>query len=261
MTNRAPRFDDEDRAAGEAASLLLRRIALVLVDDVRRREDFGEDEEAWPARVAELAEEFGGDEPPARVEIDLDAPRRLTLRGSFGEHSSVAVEVRADGLLSGSGIRRKVASHPIRDEDLTPEQLEAKRRRELAWEASRGKPEFRRLRYLRTVAAPPQPGTDLWVLAGELYDDGLVVDYTYEAPDLTEEQMREQAHNPYLAPQPMITLADDLGTEYYESGGAGYGGGPGACRAYTSFAPAVPADATVLRITTDSGTVELDLTS
>jgi hypothetical protein len=87
-----------------------------------------------------------------------------------------------------------------------------------------------------------------------LYGDGLVVEFTYDTGTPTEAELRSM----YGPPRPPMGIEDDLGTDYYEGEQASYGGSP-ASLAYFTFAPAVPADARVLRITTGSGTVELDL--
>ena len=56
----------------------------------------------------------------------------------------------------------------------------------------------------------------------------------------------------------LITVTDDIGTEYFESGGGG-GGGVKVSHASLGFAPAPPPNARVLRIITDGATVELPL--
>ena len=58
--------------------------------------------------------------------------------------------------------------------------------------------------------------------------------------------------------EPAIRVEDDLGTEYFESGGGG-GGGVRVSHSSRGFAPAPPPEARVLRVTAGAETVELDL--
>jgi hypothetical protein len=71
--------------------------------------------------------------------------------------------------------------------------------------------------------------------------------------------LNEASERPYADAPPPIALTDDLGTEYHESGGASYGGGPGASHAHQGFAPAISSAATVLHVTTNDGTVDIAL--
>jgi hypothetical protein len=61
--------------------------------------------------------------------------------------------------------------------------------------------------------------------------------------------------------KPEIALADDVGTEYFESGGGGWGGGVRVSHSSQGFAPAPPPEARLARITVNGETVELDLAS
>jgi hypothetical protein len=132
-------------------------------------------------------------------------------------------------------------------------------RRQAEWEARHERlGRFTATRFVRAVAAPPQPGAEVRVLAVMLYGDGFYVDHTYATepatfdPEMTAEQFlaREQ--------EPEIRVEDDLGTEYFESGGGG-GGGVRVSHSSRGFAPAPPPDARLLRVIAGGRTVELDL--
>jgi hypothetical protein len=62
----------------------------------------------------------------------------------------------------------------------------------------------------------------------------------------------------WLETEPRLRVEDDLGTEYYPSGGAG-AGGVQVAHGGSAFAPAVPGTARTLRISSGSGSVELPL--
>lgn len=241
-----------------AASLLLARIALGLVQHARLHGGFdSEEEEALRSRAGRLAEEFGGDtgadpgEDP--VELELRPGGRIQLSVSFDAGFHASAELREDGFVLGGSTGGPSEPWTQRPEDMKPWEKEEQRREDRARVAARGKPKFRGKRYLRTLAAPPQPGADERILAIELYADGLIVEFTYDTDLPTEEQMESM----YYPPRPRMGVEDDLGTEYYQGERASYGGGPGASHAYFTFGPAVPAAARVLRISTDSGTVEV----
>jgi hypothetical protein len=248
---------EEERCQRAAITLLLNRVVLVLLDDARHAGGFGDDEAALESRAVALTKGFLD---PASLPGDISVRLKL-LKGDriefrVGEHEGMhaTAEVRGDGyVLSGSTGQsgRAVVTKP---EDMEPWEREEQRRRKLAHEAAKGKPKFHGREYLRTVAAPSQPGAALRILAAALYDDGLIVEFTYD----TEVPSREDLERMPETPRPPMRIEDDLGTDYYEGERAGYGGSP-ASQAHFSFAPAVPAGARALRITTDSGTVELDL--
>jgi len=240
-----------------AASLLLKRIALDLIQDARLRGGFGEDEEALRSRAARLAADLNSDtgaEPGrAPVELDLRSGGRIELAVPFDAGFREFAELREDGVVLGGGTAGPSRTQTLRTKEMKPWEKEAKRREDLARKAARGKPRFRGRRYLRTLVGPPQLSAELRILAIELYGDGVIVEFTCDTEPATEEQLASM----FYPPRPPMRVEDDVGTEYYEGGGASYGGDPGASSSYFTFAPAVPAEARVLRITTDSGTVEV----
>jgi hypothetical protein len=245
VTGNRGRSPEEERLA-EAGALRLNRIALRLIAEARGL-GFGDDEGALLARAEELGEGVG---------LTLTAGGLIELSVACGAGFYARAELREDGVVLGGSISAPARYWSRKPEEFTPLEREQRRLESLAEEARRGKPEFHGKRYLRTVAAPAQPGADLRVLAAEIFDDGFYVDFTYDneiEPELTEDAFRED-------PKPRLAVEDDLGTDYYEGLRGSYGGRPVSSSTF-NFAPTPPAAATVLRITTDSGTVELDLRS
>lgn len=247
--------EHEQRKA--AASLLLSRVALGLIQDARHGGGFGEDEAALRSRAARLATEFAS-ETSAKleqdpVELELRSGGQIEISVPFDAGFREWAELREDGVVLGGGTAGPSRARTLRTEDMEPWEKEAQEREELARKAARGKPKFRGKRYLRTLVAPPQPGADERILAIELYADGLIVEFTYDTEPLSEEKLESM----FYPRRPPMRVEDDIGTDYYEGERASYGGGPGASHSYFTFAPAVPAAARVLRITTDSGTVEV----
>ena len=252
----------EHRRHEEVATLLLNRIALRLIQDARFHGGFGEDEEPLLSRAADLAEELGGD-PDAEaeggfVELELRSGGRIELVVPFGDGFRVSAELREDGVVLGGGTSEPSITRTLRPEEMKPWEKEEHDRREAAREAAREKPKFRGERYLQTLAASPQPGSRERILAIQLYDDGLIIEFSYDTDPPTEEQMESM----FYPPRPPMRVEDDVGTDYCEaSEGASYGGGPGVSHSHFTFAPALPEAASLLRITTDSGMVEIPIQS
>jgi hypothetical protein len=258
-----PHFENEHEGAQEAAGILLLRVALALLGEARLRRDFGE-EAALAERAATLAAELNGGAPspgPQRpsVQASLLRPDRISLSAPFRERSSVVESLRLDGILFDGGTVASVTSKRVEPEALSPEERADLERRQAEWLAEQKRRQrFTATRFVRSVAAPSQPGVTVPILAVELFEDGFYVDYTYdkEPPTLDLELTAEQ----FFAREedPEVKVEDDLGTEYFESGGGG-GGGVRVSHSSRGFAPAPPPDAHVLRITADGETVELDL--
>jgi hypothetical protein len=222
--------DSEEGRAEAAASLELNRIALRLIA---------------AARHGDLS--------------DFDEEGRATIEVPAGEDDRrVHATLRADGVVLRDGASGPNRSWIVRPGEMSPEELEERRRRKLATEARLGKPKFEGVGYRRTVIAPPQPGVAVRVLAVEIFEDGFYVDFTYDVEVPSPEDL--DRGRPPRRPKPPMKIEDDAGTDYYEGERANLGGAPAAFAAF-NFSPTPPADATVLRITTESGTVELDLTN
>jgi hypothetical protein len=255
--SRAGDHSEEERRQSEAVALLLNRVVLGLLADARRAGGFGDDAAALESRAAALTERFLDPAAlPGKVSATLKLRKggRIELRVGEDKGFHASAEVREDGYVLGGGTGRSSPAVVIKPADMEPWEREEEDRRKAARQAAKGKRKFRGRRYLRTVVAPPQPWAAEWILAAQLFDDGLIVDFTYDTGEPTEEEL-ERMHT---TPRPPMRIEDDLGTDYYEGERASYGGGYNS-RAYFTFAPTVPADARVLRVTTDSGTVELDL--
>lgn len=240
-----------------AASLQLNRIALGLIQDARLRGGFGEDEEALRSRADELAAVFAGDtgakggQDP--VEVELRSGGRLWLAVPFDAGFRETAELREDGVVLGGGTSGPSRTRTLQRQEMKPWEKEEERRQRLLRTAAHGKPKFRGVRYLRTLAAPPQPGAPERILAIQLYADGLIVEFTYDTEPPTDEQLESF----FYPPRPPMSVKDDVGTDYYDGGRATYGGGLSTSHSHFTFSPAVPAAARVLRITTESGTVEV----
>jgi hypothetical protein len=248
----------EEEPLVKAGTLLLNRIALALVAEARRG-SFGGDEGALLSRAEELAGGFAAEAGTAptkeALKLTLRPGGRIELSVPCGEGIAVRAEVREDGVVLGGGTSLAARSWSRTPDEFSPEEREQARREELAAKARRGKPEFHGGRWLRTVAAPEQPGAALRILAVEIYDDGFYVDFTY---DNDAELERPEEEDSFFTAKPPMEVEDDLGTEYYEGLRASFGGAP-ISFSTLDFAPTPPAAATLLRITTDSGTAELQL--
>lgn len=91
----------------------------------------------------------------------------------------------------------------------------------------------------------------------ELFDDGLVVHYTFDQAAESIESIMSTELSEGLEAGSGFRVEDDLGTGYYENGGGG--GGVQVVHGAFAFVPAVPPAARMLRISSRSGTVELPL--
>lgn len=258
-----PPFENEHEDAQEAAGILLLRVALALLGEARLRGDFGE-EPALAERAATMAAEFNGGAPspdPQRppVQASLLRSDRISLSAPFRERSSIVENLSLDGILFDGGTVGGVTFNQVEPKELSPEERADLERRQAEWRAEQERRQrFTAARFVRSVAAPSQPGAKVPILAIELFEDGFYVDYTYDTapPTLDLEMTAEQ----FFAREkdPEVKVEDELGTEYFESGGGG-GGGVRVSHASRGFAPAPPPNARVLRITAGGATVELGL--
>jgi hypothetical protein len=250
----------------EAASILLLRVAMRLLGEARVRGDFGE-EEALAERALAIADEITGGAPspdPRRplVEASLIRPDRISLSAPFSSSSSTAWSLMLDGTLydgmTSTGFGLAKAEEPA---ELSEEE-EAERDRLLAeWQARIERiHQFTATRFVRALTPPPQPGSPRPVLAVLLYEDGFYVESTYDkdTPTFDPDKDARQFFAEQRGEEQAITVTDDVGTEYFESGG-GRAGGVQVSHASLGFAPAPPAAARALRITTGGATVELPL--
>lgn len=260
-----PGLDDDRHGEQEAASVLLLQVALRLLGEARLREDFG-DEAELAERAAALADELTGWAPSpdprrAPVEAGLIRPDRISLAALFEEGSATTWSLMLDGTLYDGATVGSMRAVKVDPQELRGEERADLERRQEEWRVRRERLEqFTATRFVRALAAPPQPGAEVRVLAIVLYEDGFYVDHTYdtEPPNLDLEMTAEQFFALRSGADPEIETKDDVGTEYFPSGGGG-GGGVAVSHSSRGFAPAPPRDARVLRVTAGGATVEVDL--
>jgi hypothetical protein len=263
--------DDVEMRGQEAASILLLQVALRLLGEARLRGEFGE-EEGLAARAAAVADELTGGAPspdPLRplVGVDVIRPDRISLSAPFDKSSAVTESLMLDGTLydgatvTGFGAVRTDPQEPSEEEKAELE------RRQAEWEARTARRrQFTATRFVRAIVPRPQPGSAMPILAVLLFEDGFYVETTYdkEAPaPFDDEDLENMNAEQFFAMRrdgkPEITVTDDVGTEYFESGGGGWGGGVRVSHSSQGFAPAPPPLAGVLRVTAGAETVELGL--
>lgn len=257
-------LDPEQQRRQTQAHLLMLRVGLALLDDARRLGGFETDEKRLSARTAELVAELvgvlpadpPGDEAPVQA-IPLDADRVL-LSASYEDSTSVGATLRTDGVLLDEGVTIGVSLEPVDESELSPEELEQMREEMAKFEAEQKRPQFGGGRFLRALAVEPQPGSEVQVLAAELFEDGLIVHHSFNREPGSLKSIASMDPAEWPETEPRLRVEDDLGTEYYPSGGAG-AGGVQVAHGGSAFAPAVPGAARTLRISSDSGTVELPL--
>ncbi len=257
-----PGIDSDYHDSQESASLLLLRVALMLLGEARLRGDFG-DEAELAERAAALADGLTGgaaspDPRRAAVEVGLLRPDRISLVAPFMENSATAWSLMLDGTLFDGGTVGSMRAVKVDPQELSAEVRADLERRQAEWQARHeGLEQFTATRFVRAVTAPPQPGAAVQVLAIMLYEDGFYVELTYdkEPPTFDPEMSAEQ----FFAREkdPEVKVEDDLGTEYFESGSGG-GGGVRVSHSSRGFAPAPPPDARLLRLSAGGETVELD---
>jgi hypothetical protein len=256
--------DPEEQRRQSEANLLLLRVALALIDDARRLGAFETDEETLAARTAELTDELGSgapagsspDEAPVRAApLALD---QVQLSAPYGDSSSVVATLRTDGVLLDEGVTLSLRAERVDEPGLSPEEAEEMRRAVAEFQAKQARPQFGGGRFVRALAADPQPGSEVQVLAAELFDDGLLVHYSFDQESESLESIMSSDLSEWQERGPGLRVEDDLGTEYYASGGGG-GGGVQVVHGAFGFAPAVPSNARTLRISTRGDTIELPL--
>jgi hypothetical protein len=257
-------FDDQGEQ--EAASILLLRVALRLIGEARLRGGFGEEPQLRERATALTDELIGGAPSPdprrPAVEVDLLRPDRISLAAPFEEGSATTWSLMLDGTLYDGATVGSIRAVKVDQQGLSAEERADLERRQAEWQAEREQREkFTATRFVGAVAAPPQPGAEMRVLAVLLYEDGFYVETTYdkEPPSFDPDMDAEQFFAAYNNDKPEFAVADDVGTEYFESGGGGWGGGVRVSHSSTGFAPAPPPEARVLRVTAGGPTVELDL--
>lgn len=175
--------DPEDERRRMEANILLLRVGLALIDDARRDGGFETDETKLTVRVGELLESLGagsasGNEAPVQATpLERD---RVLLRAPTGEHHANEVVLRADGILLEEYSSVDISAEAVDPSELSAEQEEELREARARFEARMRRPRFRGERFLRVLTAEPQSGSEVQLLAAELFDDGLVVHSTFD---------------------------------------------------------------------------------
>jgi hypothetical protein len=260
-----PRFKDHDKQ--EAANILLLRVALRLLGEARLRGDFGDEAELGERATALAGELTGGAASPdprrALVEAHLTRPDRISLAAPFREGGMAVESLMLDGTLYDGGTVGSVRAVRVDPEELSEEERADLERRQAEWrEKMERRRRFTATRFVRAVAGPAQPGAATRVLAVVLYEDGFYVETTNdkeEPPPFDPELDAAEYFARRNEEKPRIAIEDDLGTEYFESGGGGWGGGVRVSHSSFGFARTPPAEARTLRLSVDEATVELDL--
>jgi hypothetical protein len=267
-----PGFEDDEEMRGqEAASILLLRVALRLLGDARRRGDFGDEEELAERAVA-IADELTGGAPspdPRRavVEVGLIRPDRISLSAPFERSSAVTERLMLDGTLYGGGTVSGFGFVKAEPREPSEEEKAELERRRAEWQAlMERQQQFTATRFIRAIVPRPRPDSTMPILAVLLFEDGFYVETTYDkdAPaPFDAEDLENMTAERFFAmrrdDKPEITVADDIGTKYFESGGGGWGGGVRVSHSSQGFAPAPPPSARVLRVAAGDDTVELDV--
>jgi hypothetical protein len=287
---RPNRRDPEQQGRQAKANEPKLAVAARLLGEARLAGEFPTEDGALAAFAARIAPELEPDEhivvpgdeeiewPRAdyKVEIDQPEPDSVGISCRYGSHS-IFGRLRIDGVLDEGGFGVGVSfDDPAQRVELSPVEQEVLN---LAFaekkEAGGGeRPVFVGAEFVRALAVAPQSGAAVQILAVELYDDGLLVSFTYDDPvdvwtpvpleyyelagveppiDALLAEARAQGGN--LAPN--VSVRDDLGTRYVWSGGGR--GGVRVVHGETNFTPAVPAAATRLVVSSYAGTVEVDL--
>lgn len=189
--------------------------------------------------------------------------------------SSVAVVLQPDGRvgefeeIEGFGVPKSELTDQARKdreahEHRTRDQEESEPEHEQWLEESQTR--FRTGNLIRTVSGPPAQDPSGPVVAYVvLYDTGVMVNYLVPRP--SEEVLDpEDPDDPFAEPHmeamfPRMELDDGLGTEFEVVDIDSVDMNSSPLRARVSYAPAIPATATALRIAFESTTAEIDLES
>lgn len=282
--------DREQQRRQAIASELLHLVAARLLAEARLRSEFPVDEDRLSSFLAVIDAELRDDEHVV-LDVDdaLDLPRsdyRLVVRDPepeaihlnchYGSHS-VSARLRIDGVLDEQGYGMGISfDDPEEQVELSPQEQEVARLAFERMEAGHrsGHRAFLGSEFHRALAVDPQPGAPIQIVAVELYGDGVVVQHSYDDPVEVEPRLpmhlyeladAEPPIDEMLAEaragggnlRPNVSLGDDLGTAYHNSGTAE--GGVQVVHGEARFAPAVPTEAERLVISTYAGSVTIDL--
>jgi hypothetical protein len=284
------RPDPEQQRKQARANELMLAVGARLLGEARLTGEFPTEDGELGSFVARLAPELepdehvvidGGDDgdwprSDYKVLIRAGEPDSVGLSCRYGSHFLFG-RLRMDGVLDEGGFGVGVGGDdPAQRVELSPVEQEVLKLAFAAEKEARGgsRPVFGGAKFLRALAVPPQAGAAVQIVAVELYDDGLLVSFTYDDPVDVWNPVRLEHYDlagieppieAFLAEAeaaggnlaPNISVSDDLGTRYVWSGGGH--GGVSVAHGETNFTPAVPAAATRLVVSSYAGTVEVDL--
>lgn len=243
---RASGPEPEEERFREEAGVLMLRVGLAMIDDARRTNGFETDKARLAVQINKIlsslgsGESTGGQAPPVTV-TPIDA-ERVRLSVLLDQSLSEGAVLRTDGVLLEEYVSFGISAEAVDPGELAPKEREELRAAQKRFEARMRAPEFQGGHFLRALPVEVRPGSEIQILAVELFDDGLVIHFSHdEAEQLPLE----------------LLVEDDLGTEYYESGGSA--GGVQVAHGSLTFTPAAPEGARILRVTSSSGTVKLPL--
>lgn len=190
-------FNPEEEHRRSEADILMLRVGLSLIDDSRHSDGFETDEGKLGARVGELLESLRGEGAHAEQATVESTPldrERILLSVPTGEHSSDSAVLRADGVLLEEYSSIAITAEAVNTATLSKKQEEELQQARASYEARMRRLQFRGERFLRVLTGEPQPGSAVQLLAAELFEDGLVVHYTYDqAPESIESLILSEA--------------------------------------------------------------------
>jgi hypothetical protein len=289
-------LDDLYDARQEAAHESMLRAALFFVAAARDRGAFPTEREGMEALLAEVSKRvptlplaYLPPDPQDEDWPDRDSPvllvtpedsESLGLNCWYERGRNFTATLRRNGRLADEGFGFGVSAdpeNPLQLEDQQQADLNeiGRRLHERGLVGQQG-PEFRGDRFQRALTAEPQADRLVQITSVDLYADGLIVNFIVPDPSdwspTPPMQLYQQAG---LEPPiedftgrakdaggnliPSVNVEDDLGTEYLWSGSSG--SGVDVHRGAHTFVPAIPLQATELRVSTYAGNVVIPLPS
>lgn len=249
----------EERHQNEAEIQML-RVGLALIDDARHGQAFETDPEKLAARVDEILTAFAGENPGSaavRVTATTEDGDRVLLSAETGRGSATSALLGVDGILLEEFNSIGFSAEAVDPVELSPEEQEELQKVQERFKAAMEVPQFRGERFIRALATNLQPESDMQILVVELFEDGLIVHYSFDENPESSESTGPGTLPMGFGGKTGIRVEDDLGTEYRCQGGGE--SGVQVMHGALSFSPCVPSGATTLRVLSGSGMVELAL--
>jgi hypothetical protein len=289
-------LDDLYDAREEAAHESMLRAALFFVASARDRGAFPTDREGLEALLGEISKRvptlplaYLPPDPRDDDWPDLDRPVLLVTPGDgeslglncwYERARNFTATLRRNGRLADEGFGFGISADPETAVQLEDQQQAdfneiGRRLHERGLVGQQG-PQFRGDRFLRTLTAEPQQDSPVQMTGVDLYADGLIVNFIVPDPSdwhptppiqLYQQAGLEPPIEDFLRRAkeaggnliPSVNVEDDLLTEYLWSGSSG--SGVDVHRGAHTFIPAVPSQATELRVSTYAGTVVIPIPS